>query len=68
MDAQTNPSGSLSAEPEGPLSLRTISRELGISRATGCKYTYAEKLPTKKLGSRERVKLMALRNSTTVAN
>ena len=50
------------------LSLRAISRELGISRVTVRKYAYAEKPPTKKLSAKERAKLKALRNSTTVAN
>ena len=50
------------------LSLRAISRELGISRVTVGKYAYAEKPPTKKLSAKERAKLMALRKSTTVAN
>ena len=50
------------------LSLRAISRELGISRVTVRKYAYAEKPPTKKLSSKERAKLMALRKSTAVAN
>ena len=68
MDAHANPAVSRSTEPEGPLSLRTISRELGISRATGRKYTYAEKLLTEKLGSKERENLMTLRNSTTIVN
>ncbi len=50
------------------LSLRAISRELGISRVTVRKYAYAEQPPTKKLSAKERAKLMALRKSTTVAN
>ena len=50
------------------LSLRAISRELGISRVTVRKYAYAEKPPTKKLSAKERAKLMALRKSTAVAN
>ena len=50
------------------LSLRAISRELGISRVTVRKYAYAEKPPTKKLSAEERDKLMALRKSTTVAS
>ena len=50
------------------LSLRAISRELGISRVTVRKYAYAEKPPTKKLSAKERAKLQALRNSPTAAN
>ena len=50
------------------LSLQAISRELGIARNTVRKYAYAEKPPTKKLSAKERAKLMALRDSTTVAN
>ena len=50
------------------LSLRAISRELGISRVTVRKYAYAEKPPTKKLSAKERAKLLALRKSTTVVN
>ena len=50
------------------LSLRAISRELGISRVTVRKYAYAEKPPTKKLSAKERAKLQALRNSSTAAN
>ena len=50
------------------LSLRAISRELGISRVTVRKYAYAEKPPTKKLSAKERAKLMALRKSRTDAN
>ena len=50
------------------LSLRAISRELGISRVTVRKYAYAEKPPTKQLSAEERAKLMALRKSTTVVN
>ena len=50
------------------LSLRAISRELGISRVTVRKYAYAEKPPTKKLSAKERANLMALRKSTAVAN
>ena len=50
------------------LSLRAISRELGISRVTVRKYAYAEKPPTKKLSAEERAKLLALRKSTTVAS
>ena len=50
------------------LSLRAISRELGISRVPVRKYAYAEKPPTKKLSAKERAKRMALRKSTTVAN
>ena len=50
------------------LSLRAISRELGISRVTVRKYAYAEKPPTKKLSAKEHAKLMALRKSTAVAN
>ena len=50
------------------LSLRAISRDLGISRVTARKYAYAEKPPTKKLSAKERAKLMALRKSTAVAN
>ena len=50
------------------LSLRTISRELGICRVTVRKYADAEQPPTKKLSAKERAKLMALRKSTTVAN
>ena len=50
------------------LSLRAISRELGISRATVRKYAYADKPPTKKLRAKERDKLQALRKTTTAAN
>ena len=50
------------------LSLRAISRELGISRVTVRKYVYAEKPPTKKLSAKERAKLQALRKTTTAAN
>ena len=50
------------------LSLRAISLELGISRVTVRKYAYAEKPPTKKLSAKERAKLQALRNSSTVAD
>ena len=50
------------------LSLRAISRELGISRVPVRQYVYAEKPPTKKLSANERAKLMALRKSATVAN
>ena len=50
------------------LSLRAISRELGISRVTVRKYAYAEKPPAKKLCAKERAKLMALRKPTTVSN
>ena len=50
------------------LSLRAISRELGISRVTVRKYAYAEQPPTKKLSAEERAKLMALRKFITVAN
>ena len=50
------------------LSLRAISRELGISRVTVRKYAYAEKTPTKKLSAKARAKLMALRKSNTVVN
>ena len=46
------------------LSLRVISRELGVSRVTVRKYAYAEKPPTKKLSA----KLQALRESSTAAN
>ena len=48
------------------LSLRAISRELGISRVTVRKYAYAKKPPTKKLRAKERAKLMALRKTATV--
>ena len=50
------------------LSLRAISRELGISRVTVRKYAYAKKPPTKKLSAKERAKLMALRKTATVTN
>ena len=50
------------------LSLRTISRELGISRVTVRKYAYAEKPPTKKLSAKERAQLKALRKSSAVAS
>ena len=50
------------------MSLWAISRELGISRDTVRRCAYAEKPPTKKLGAKERAKLQALRNFTTVAN
>ena len=50
------------------LSLRAISRELGIAPDTVRKYAYAEQPPTKKLSVQERDKLMALRKSATVAN
>ena len=50
------------------LSLRAISRELGISRVTVRKYVYAEKPPTKKLSAKERAKLQALRKTSTAAN
>ena len=50
------------------LSLRAISRELGISRVTVRKYVYAQKPPTKKLSAKERAKLQALRKTTTAAN
>ena len=50
------------------LSLRAISRELGIARDTVRKYAHAEKPPTKKLSAEERAKLMALRKSATVAS
>ena len=50
------------------LSLRAISRELGISRVTVRKYAYAEKPPTKNLSAEERAKLLALRKSNTVAS
>ena len=50
------------------LSLRAISRELGISRVTVRKYACAEQPPTKKLSAVEWDKLKALRKSTTVAN
>lgn len=49
------------------LSLRAISRELGISHMTVRKYAYAEKPPTKKLSAKERAKLMALRKPTAIA-
>ena len=44
------------------LSLRAISRELGISRVTVRKYAYAEKPPTKKLSAKERAKLLRYAN------
>ena len=50
------------------LSLRAISRELGISHVTVRKYAYAAKPPTQKLSAKELAKLMALRKSTAVAN
>ncbi len=50
------------------LSLRSISRELGISRVTVRKYARAEQPPAKKLSAAERDQLKALRKSTTVAN
>ncbi len=43
------------------LSLRAISRELGIARDTVRKYAYAEKPPTKKLSAKEQDKLRSLR-------
>ena len=49
------------------LSLRAISRELGISRVTVRKYAYAEKPPTKKLSAKEHAKLMALRKSEEIS-
>ena len=48
------------------LSLRAISRELGISRVTVRKYAYAEKPPTKKLSVQEQDKLRSLRKTATV--
>ncbi len=50
------------------LSLRAISRELGISRVTVRKYARAGQPPAKKLSAAERGQLKALRKSTTVAN
>ena len=50
------------------LSLRAISRELGISRVTVRKYAYTEKPPTKKLSAQERANLQALRKSATASN
>ena len=50
------------------LSLRAISRELGISCVTVRKYAYAEQPPTKQLSAKECAKLMALRNSPAPAN
>ena len=50
------------------LSLRAISRELGISRVTVRKYAYAEKPPTKKLSAKEQDKLRSLRETATVTS
>ena len=50
------------------LSLRAISRELGISCVTVRKYAYAEKPPTKKLSAKEQDKLRSLRNTATVTS
>lgn len=41
-----------------------ISKELGIARNTVRKYACAEKPTTKKLSTKERANLMALRRST----
>ena len=43
------------------LSLRAISRELGIPRVNVRKYAYAEKPPTKRLSAEERAKLQTSR-------
>ena len=50
------------------LSLRAISRELGIARDTVGKYLKAESPPTKKLSAKERAKAEALAASTTSTN
>ena len=50
------------------LYLRAIARELGFSRVTVQKYSYAGEPPTKKLSAQERAKLKALRKPATVAN
>ena len=53
---------------EQGLSLRAISRTLGIAKNTVKKYMSAESPPTKKLSAKERAKAEALAASTTATN
>ena len=53
---------------EQGLSLRAISRNLGMARDTVGKYLKAERPPTKKLSAKERAKAEALTASSTAAD
>ena len=53
---------------EQGLSLRAISRTLGIAKNTVKKYMSAESPPTKKLSAKERAKAEALATSTPATN
>ena len=53
---------------EQGLSLRAISRTLGVAKNTVKKYMSAESPPTKKLSAKERAKAEAMASSLIVAD